>query len=75
MSRLSIIAGRFVAIGICSTAALSSAALSSAALASQGPGAMPGTASGFTQIAMAVVVYGLCAALIAVGLIGAARKR
>jgi hypothetical protein len=70
MSRLSIDAGRLAAIGIGSTTALSSTAL-----ASQGPGTLPGTASGFTQIAMAVLVYGLCAVTVAVGLIGAARNR
>ena len=42
--------------------------------ASQGPGTMPGTASAFTQMAMAVVVYGLCAAAIIAGAIGAFRK-
>ncbi|WP_315836671.1 hypothetical protein [Bradyrhizobium prioriisuperbiae] len=60
MSRLSIVAGTIAAIGACSTAAV----------ASQGPGTMPGTASDFTQIAMAVVVYGSCAAVVAAGLLG-----
>jgi len=46
-----------------------------AALASQGPGTGPGTASGLTQLAMAVIVYGTSALLVAVGLIGAARGR
>jgi hypothetical protein len=46
-----------------------------AALASQGPGTGPGTASGLTQLAMAVVVYGTSALVVAAGLIGAARGR
>jgi hypothetical protein len=46
-----------------------------AALASQGPGGGPGTASPFTQLAMAIVVYGTSALLICGGLIGAMRKR
>ncbi len=63
-SRLSIVATMLAVIAFGATAAL----------ASQGPGTTGGTASGFTQIAMGVVVYGLCAAVIAAGLIGAARK-
>jgi hypothetical protein len=43
----------------------------SAALASQGPGAGPGTASSFTQISMAILVYGISALVVGVGLIGA----
>ena len=46
-----------------------------AAFASQGPGAGPGTASGLTQLAMAVIVYGTSALVIAAGLIGAVRAR
>jgi len=46
-----------------------------AAFASQGPGAGPGTASGLTQLAMAVIVYGTSALVVAAGLIGAARGR
>jgi len=46
-----------------------------AALASQGPGAGPGTASGLTQLAMAVLVYGTSALVVAAGLIGAVRGR
>ena len=46
------------------------------ALASQGPGGGPGTASSFTQFAMAIIVYGTSAALVVgAGLIGAARRR
>ncbi len=47
--------------------------LGSAASASQGPGGGPGTASSMTQLAMAVIVYGTCAILVLVGLIGASR--
>ena len=56
--------------------ALSSAVLlpASTALASQGPGGGMGTASPFTQLAMAVLVYGTSAVVIAAGLIGAARR-
>ena len=43
--------------------------------ASQGPGVAPGTAGTFTQMAMAIAVYGLCAAAIAAGAIGAFRKK
>jgi hypothetical protein len=46
-----------------------------AAFASQGPGAGPGTASGATQFAMAILVYGASALVVAAGLLGAARGR
>jgi hypothetical protein len=45
------------------------------ALASQGPGGGPGTASGFTQLAMAIIVYGTAALVVGAGLIGAVRRR
>lgn len=45
------------------------------AQASQGPGVMPGTAGTATQLAMAIIVYGGSAIVIAAGLIGAARER
>jgi hypothetical protein len=45
------------------------------ALASQGPGGGPGTASTFTQLAMAIIVYGASALVVGAGLIGAARRR
>jgi hypothetical protein len=44
------------------------------ALASHGPGVGPGTASGFTQTVMAIVVYGAAALIIGTGLIGAIRR-
>jgi hypothetical protein len=46
-----------------------------AAFASQGPGGGPGTASGFTQLAMAILVYGTSALVVGAGLIGMARQR
>jgi hypothetical protein len=45
----------------------------SAALASQGPGGGMGTAGHLTQVAMAILVYGASALVVAAGLIGAAR--
>jgi hypothetical protein len=44
------------------------------AFASQGPGAGPGTASNFTQLTMAILVYGVSALVVGAGLIGAARR-
>ena len=44
------------------------------ALASHGPGVGPGTASGFTQTVMAILVYGAAALIIGTGLIGAIRR-
>ena len=46
-----------------------------AAFASQGPGGGPGTASSFTQLAMAILVYGTSALVVGAGLIGATRRR
>ncbi|MHB8267206.1 hypothetical protein [Bradyrhizobium sp.] len=43
--------------------------------ASQGPGGGMGTAGSFTQIAMAVLVYGASALIVGAGLIGALRRR
>jgi hypothetical protein len=45
------------------------------AFASQGPGGGPGAASHFTQLAMAIIVYGTCALVILAGLIGVTRRR
>src|SRR3954449_8435518 len=45
----------------------------STALASQGPGGGAGRASHFTQTTMAVLVYGVPAVVVCVGLIGAVR--
>jgi hypothetical protein len=60
------------AVAFTSAAALLSA---NAALASQGPGGGPGTASHFTQLVMAMIVYGTLALLAGAALIGAVRKR
>jgi hypothetical protein len=58
-----------------SSAAIAAALLLPAgALASQGPGGGIGAASDFTQIAMAVVVYGAAALIVGAGLIGALRR-
>jgi cytochrome c oxidase assembly factor CtaG len=46
-----------------------------AALASQGPGGGMGTAGHLTQVAMAILVYGASALVVAAGLIGAARRQ
>jgi hypothetical protein len=45
-----------------------------AALASQGPGTGMGTAGHFTQLAMAVLVYGMSALVVGAGLVGALRQ-
>ena len=44
------------------------------ALASQGPGTSVGTASPFTQLTMAVLVYGMSALVVGAGLVGALRR-
>jgi hypothetical protein len=49
--------------------------LPASALASQGPGGGMGAASNFTQIAMAIMVYGAAALIVGAGLIGALRRR
>src|SRR3977135_2252217 len=46
-----------------------------AAFASQGPGGGPGSASSFTQLAMAIIVYGTSALVVGIGLLGADRGR
>jgi hypothetical protein len=45
------------------------------AFASQGPGGGMGTASNFTQMAMAILVYGASVLIVGAGLIGALRRR
>ena len=47
----------------------------SAACASQGPGGGLGSASGFTQTVMAILVWGMSALVVGAGLIGALRRR
>lgn len=46
-----------------------------AAFASQGPGGGLGSASNFTQLAMAIIVWGTSALVVGAGLIGAVRGR
>jgi hypothetical protein len=46
-----------------------------AAFASQGPGGGMGSASSFTQLAMAIIVWGTSALVVGAGLIGAVRRR
>jgi hypothetical protein len=60
---------------IISISTLLAALWAGAAFASQGPGGGPGTASGFTQLAMAIIVYGASALVVGTGLIGAVRRR
>jgi hypothetical protein len=55
-------------------AALAGSLWANAALASQGPGGGPGTASSFTQSAMAIIVYGTSALVIGAGLVRAMRR-
>ncbi len=58
------------------TASVAACLLSAdAALASQGPGGGLGTASSFTQLAMAILVWGISALVVGTGLIGIARRR
>ena len=45
------------------------------AFASQGPGGGMGTAGNFTQVAMAILVYGASALIVGIGLIGGLRRR
>lgn len=54
--------------------ATTAAFVPAAAFASQGPGAGPGTASPTMQFAMAVIVYGGSALIVAAGLVGAVRQ-
>ena len=49
--------------------------LPATAFASQGPGGGMGTAGSFTQVTMAVLVYGASALIVGAGLIGALRRR
>jgi len=56
------------------TATLAGTLWANTVFASQGPGGGPGTASSFTQSAMAIVVYGTSALVIGAGLIGLVRR-
>jgi hypothetical protein len=69
--------GNAFGISLFALAATAIAALLSvsSAFASQGPGGGPGTASNFTQLAMAIIVWGTAALVIGAGLIEAMRRR
>ena len=56
------------------TSGIAALSWASAALASQGPGTSVGTAGAFTQLTMAVLVYGMSALVLGAGLIGAIRR-
>jgi hypothetical protein len=58
----------------CAAASATCLLWAGAALASQGPGTAPGTASHFTQLTMAILVYGTSALVVGAGLIGAVRR-
>jgi hypothetical protein len=60
---------------LAATATIVALSYAATAFASQGPGGGMGTASHFTQVAMAILVYGASAIAVAAGLIGAARRR
>lgn len=63
----------FAAVSI-ATVSVATVVWAGAAFASQGPGVGTGTASNFTQMAMAIIVYGTSALIVCAGLIGAVRK-
>lgn len=65
---------RISRLGSATASAAAGLAWATAALASQGPGGGPGAASSFTQLAMAIIVYGACALVVGAGLIGAVRQ-
>jgi hypothetical protein len=56
------------------TAAVATLSWATGALASQGPGVATGTASHFTQLAMAIIVWGASALVVGIGLVGAMRR-
>lgn len=60
------------AVGVIPAATLLS---TGAVLASQGPGGGPGTASPFTQLVMAFIVYGASVLVVGAALVGALRRR
>jgi hypothetical protein len=72
------VSSRNVKIQTCATAATLVATglvWADAAFASQGPGGGLGSASNFTQLAMAIIVWGTSALVVGTGLIGALRRR
>ena len=66
---------RAAQLAISMATAVTAVSWTSVALASQGPGGGLGTASHFTQLAMAILVYGTSAVIVGTALIGAARGR
>jgi hypothetical protein len=66
---------RIAAFAMAAISGLAAALSAGVAFASQGPGGGPGTASGFTQLAMAIIVYGTSALVVGAGLVGVARRR
>ena len=67
----SLIRHRLSRLAFAAISAVAGLLWANAAFASQGPG----TASSFTQLAMAILVYGTSALVIGAGLIGATRRR
>jgi len=65
---------RTMALVCAAASSLATFSWAGVALASQGPGGGQGTASSFTQLAMAVLVYGTAALVVGAGLIRAARR-
>ena len=66
---------RLSRFALCTAPAAAGLLSAGSALASQGPGGGPGAASSFTQLAMAIVVYGISALVVGAGLIGMVRRR
>ena len=71
----SLIRPRLSRLAFAAMSAVAGLLWANAAFASQGPGGGPGTASSFTQLAMAILVYGTSALVVGAGLIGATRRR
>ena len=71
----SLIRPRLSGLAFAAISAVAGLLWANAAFASQGPGGGPGTASSFTQLAMAILVYGTSALVVGAGLIGATRRR
>ena len=71
----SLIRSRLSRLAFAAISAVAGLLWANAAFASQGPGGGPGTASSFTQLAMAILVYGTSALVVGAGLIGATRRR
>jgi len=71
----SLIRPRLSRLAFAAISAVAGLLWANAAFASQGLGGGPGTASSFTQLAMAILVYGTSALVVGAGLIGATRRR